>query len=200
MLPTRFHGLVFALIYHIPFVAVTYEVKLNQLLDELNYKGLRLPYGEALPVETVAQAVKELDMDQVDKDALARYHKKADLFFERVDELMAEGKAKPPVCITRPRPFICNALANAEQTVRDLTAALDEEHAKLEWTEKQWKYELQVLKWEYDKRDEQANILAMDKVYITNLYNDLNDRTKTLKGLLRLLAKWFVHLFKKDKT
>ena len=200
MLPTRFHGLVFALIYNIPFVAVTYEVKLNQLLDELNYKGLRLPYGVKLSGETVAQAVKELDVDQVDADALAAYYKKADLFFKRVDELMAEGNAKPSVCITEPRPFICNALANAEQTVRDLTAQLEQTEIKLDWTERQWKYELQVLKWEYDKRDEQANILAMDKVYITNLYNDLNDRTKTLKGLLRLLAKWFVHLFKKDNT
>lgn len=200
MLPTRFHGLVFALIYNIPFVSVTYEVKLNQLLDELKHKGLRLPYGQVLSAEIVAQAVKELDIDQVDRDALAAYYKKADLFFNRVDALMEEGKAKPPVCITEPRPYVCNALANAEQNIRDLTAQLAETNAKLEWTEKQWKYELQVLKWEYDKRDEQANILAMDKVYITNLYNDLNDRTKTLKGLLRLLAKWFVYLFKKDNT
>ncbi len=192
MLPTRFHGLVFALIYKIPFVAVTYEVKLHQLMDELHYNGLRLPYGEALSEETVARAVKELDVQQVDGNALAAYSKKAELFFARVDELMAERRAKP-VCVTESRPYICNRLADAERAVEELTA-------KLDWTERQWKYELQVLKWEYDKRDEQANILAMDKVYITNLYNDLNGRTKTLKGLLRLLAKWAVSLFKKDNT
>ena len=200
MLPTRFHGLVFALIYNIPFVAVAYEVKLNQLLDELNYHGLRLPYGQALSAETVAQAVKELDMDQVDKAALEAYCKKADLFFKRVDELMAEGKAKPPVCLTEPRPFICNALANAEQTVRDLTATLEQERYEHEWAIKQWEYDMQILKWDYTKRDQEATILAMDKANITELYNDLNARTKSLKGLIRLLAKWAISLIKKDNA
>ncbi len=192
MLPTRFHGLVFSLIYNIPFVAVAYEVKLKQLLDELNYKGLCLPYGTALSSETVMQAVKELDMDQVDRDALAAYYKKADLFFARVDELMAEAKAKP-VCLTESRPYICNRLANAERAVEELTA-------KLDWTERQWAYEVQIFKWDQVKLEERIIVLEQDKVNITALFNDLNGRTKTLKGLLRLLAKWAVSLIKKDKA
>ncbi|MBR4078069.1 MAG: polysaccharide pyruvyl transferase family protein [Oscillospiraceae bacterium] len=190
MLPTRFHGLVFALIFNIPFVAIAYEVKLNQLLDELNYKGLRLPYGETISSETVMQAVKELDVDQVDGDALAAYCKKAELFFARVDELMAEAK---PVCFTEPRPYICNRLADAERAVEELTA-------KLDWTERQWAYEVQILKWDQVKFEERIIVLEQDKVNITALFNDLNGRTKTLKGLLRLLAKWAVSLIKKDKA
>lgn len=190
MLPTRFHGLVFALIFNIPFVAIAYEVKLNQLLDELNYKGLRLPYGETISSESVMQAVKELDMDQVDKDALAAYCKKAELFFARVDELMAEAK---PVCFTEPRPYICNRLADAERAVEELTT-------KLDWTERQWAYEVQILKWDQVKFEERIIVLEQDKVNITALFNDLNGRTKTLKGLLRLLAKWAVSLIKKDKA
>jgi len=192
MLPTRFHGLVFALIYNIPFVAVTYEVKLNQLLDGLNHKGLRLPYGEALSEETVARAVNELDTDQVDKEALAAYYKKADLFFARVDELMAEREANP-VCFTEARPYVCNPLAKAERAVEELTE-------KLDWTERQWAYEVQILKWDQVKLEERIIVLEQDKVNITALFNDLNGRTKTLKGLLRLLVKWAVSLFKKDNT
>ena len=189
MLPTRFHGLVFALIYNVPFVAIAYEVKLNQLLDELQYKGLRLPYGVALNAETVLQAVKELDMDQVDKEALAAYCKKAELFFARVDELMAEAKAKP-VCAAEPRPYICNRLADAERAVEELTA-------KLDWTERQWAYEVQILKWDQVKFEERIIVLEQDKVNITALYNDLYARSKTLKGLIRMLAKWAISLVKK---
>ncbi len=199
MLPTRFHGLVFALVFGIPFVAVTYEVKLNQLLDELNDTGLRLPYGEALSREIIEQAVKELDMDQVDKAALAAYYKKADLFFKRVDALMAEGEAKSSVWPAEPVPYICNALANAEQNVREMTATMAQERYEHEWAVKQYEYDMQILKWDQVKLEERIIVLEQDKVNITALYNDLNGRTKTLKGLLRLLAKWFVRLFIKEK-
>ena len=190
MLPTRFHGLVFALIFKIPFVAVAYEVKLHQLLDELGYKGLRLPYGAALSAEAAARAVKELDMAQVDEDALAAYCKKADLFFARVDELMAAGKEKPSASMTEAQPYVCNRLADANRSVKELTE-------KLDWTERQWAYEVRVLKDACESRDEMLRLVTEDRDNVTRLYEDLNGRSKTLKGLLRLLAKWAVSLVKK---
>ena len=94
MVPTRFHALVFALIYEIPFVPVPYEVKLTQLLNEIGYEGVRIPYGETVPAELIARAVAELDQDLVDRGAVERYRSKAETFFADTDLLIRKGGRK----------------------------------------------------------------------------------------------------------
>ena len=172
MLPTRFHGLVFALIYEIPFVAVTYEVKLNQLLDELNYSGLRLPYGEAFTPEQIAAAVAELDTWQVDAGALAAYYEKADRFFAALDRMVAAGREKEAEVPAG--EFVCTALRDALN-----------ENAEL-------KVKLEQLQMHYD-------YLKEDRDNVTHLYNDLLAKSKSFKGLAFLLAKRIVMLFKKSE-
>lgn len=89
LVPTRFHALVFALIYGIPFVPVPYEVKLTQLLDEIGYAGMRIPYGRPVSEEMAAQAVRELEQRQTDPEKVAGYCAKADVFFSDTDRLIA---------------------------------------------------------------------------------------------------------------
>lgn len=173
MLPTRFHGLVFALIYEIPFVAVTYEVKLNQLLDELNYIGLRLPYGEVISPEQIERAVAELDLKQIDEAALAAYYEKADRFFASLDRMVAEGSQRDEEVPSG--EFVCTALRDAM-----------DENAEL-------KIKLDRLQMQYD-------YLMEDRNNVTQMYYDLLDRTKHFKGLVYLLAKRIVLLFRKEKS
>ena len=85
LLPTRFHGLVFSLMNRQPFVPVPYEVKLTQLLDELGYGGVRIPYGEELTTEQVEQAVEGLEQFAVSQERLTAYEQKAAGFFEAMD-------------------------------------------------------------------------------------------------------------------
>ena len=106
MIPTRFHALVFALIYGIPFVPVPYETKVTQLLDELNYSGIRIPYGEGITAETARAAVDALQNFDVDRDKLEAYKIKAECFFTELDRFVAAkrlltnrtGKCQVHVC------------------------------------------------------------------------------------------------------
>lgn len=106
MVPTRFHALVFALLYRIPFVPVPYETKVTQLLDELAYSGVRIPYGEPVAVEIIKEAADSLQYFAIDGDKLANYQKKADCFFTELDCLAAakrvltdrSGKCQVHVC------------------------------------------------------------------------------------------------------
>ena len=85
LLPTRFHGLVLALIFRIPFVPVPYEVKVKQLLEELNYKGVQVPYGTAITSELVEAAASDLDDFGIAESNLCAYEQKKELFFAEVD-------------------------------------------------------------------------------------------------------------------
>lgn len=106
LIPTRFHALVFALIFGIPFVPVPYEVKLTQLLDELGYAGIRIPYGRAADDHVISQALASLSRFPVTAEALENYQRKADAFFLETDRLMEsrrqaalpEAFFQPPVC------------------------------------------------------------------------------------------------------
>lgn len=172
MLPTRFHALVFALIYHIPFVPVTYEVKLHQLLDELGYTGLRLPYGERFRKETISQAAAELEVNGIDPDALAAYYTKADLFFVRLDELMEQGKAKGKADAGE---YICTGMDRLQREVAVLRKELEETRAR-------------------------CDVLTVDNDTIRGYYNDLLAKSKSFKGLAYLLAKKILRIFIKEKA
>lgn len=95
LLPTRFHGMVLALIYRVPFVPVPYEVKLTQLLDELEYTGIRVPYGEEVASEQVEEVVNSLEQLSVSEELLGAYEKKSALFFDDLDKWSEEYTTKP---------------------------------------------------------------------------------------------------------
>ena len=86
LLPTRFHGLVFALIFRIPFVVIPYEVKIEQLLSELCYTGIQVPYGKEITEELVTKVVEGLKSFAVEEEALNAYEEKAKLFFADLDQ------------------------------------------------------------------------------------------------------------------
>jgi len=89
LLPTRFHGLVFALIFRIPFVAVPYEVKLEQLLSELSYNGIQVPYGKEITSEFTNLVVENLKSFSVEEETLKTYEAKSRLFFSELDHWIA---------------------------------------------------------------------------------------------------------------
>lgn len=93
LLPTRFHGLVFALLNRQPFVPVPYEVKLTQLLEELHYEGICLPYGEEVSADMVKQAVEGLEVFGIHDKSLSAYEQKAAAFFTDMDRLYAQREA-----------------------------------------------------------------------------------------------------------
>ena len=85
LLPTRFHGLVLALIFRIPFVVVPYEVKITQLLNELNYNGTQIPYGKEIDTELIEKVLEELKEFLVLAENLNAYEGKAKRFFHALD-------------------------------------------------------------------------------------------------------------------
>ena len=90
MVPTRFHGMVIALACGIPFVPIPYEVKLKQLLNELKYDGVFLPYGEDVDGVAVSKALEQLKTFPVQQSELALYEQKKHWMFEAIDRYLAD--------------------------------------------------------------------------------------------------------------
>ena len=170
MLPTRFHALVFALMFGIPFVPVTYEVKLNQLLDELGDTALRLPYGQKISDSAIAEAVAQLDAARTDSAALEAYSQKSRLFFEKTDALIAKARANEDSA-EEPRAFVCHRMT-----------------------------QLKELQAKYDTVAHEAEMLAKDKEIITNYYYDLLAKSNSFKGLAYLFAKKIFNMLKRGKA
>lgn len=85
LLCTRFHALVFAILLNKSFIPIIYEDKMTRLLDEVGYDGTRLYY------ETLEKADGEYDyyrFEGKNDEKLKKYFDKANLFFERTDELL----------------------------------------------------------------------------------------------------------------
>ena len=97
LLPTRFHGLVIALIFRIPFVPVPYEVKVTQLLEELNYSGIRIPYGADISSEQGELVVENLEYFGIAEYDLQLYEKKSSLFFANLDNWINAYKKEKKV-------------------------------------------------------------------------------------------------------
>lgn len=109
LLPTRFHGLVLALIFRIPFVPVPYEVKVKQLLEELDYKGVQIPYGTAITPELAESAADDLNDFGISESDLCAYEQKKVLFFADVD---AWSKEQPHT-----RKSNCSVVCQASEEV-----------------------------------------------------------------------------------
>ena len=103
---TRFHSLVFALIFGIPFVPVIYEVKITQLLNEINYEGKRILYGVTEDFYNLKSILYDLNAVRYDRSALNIYQKKAELFFSDVDNWI---KKREVTCINTEKdlPYSC---------------------------------------------------------------------------------------------
>lgn len=117
LVTTRFHALVFALKFQIPFVPVPYETKLTQLLDEIGYYGERIAYGEPLKKENIPNIIDGLDKTYFDKNKLNMYVKKADAFFVETDKWHTHAKA---VCSPNKMPeiFQCDLIMRLDNEKR----------------------------------------------------------------------------------
>lgn len=85
---TRFHALVFALLLNKPFIPIIYEEKMNRLLNEIEYSGLRCYYGETLNSEILLNSFSNNGYSQ---GVYETYKMKSDLIFEKVDQYLIDG-------------------------------------------------------------------------------------------------------------
>lgn len=154
---TRFHALVLALMMRIPFVPVPYEVKLTQLLKQLDYKGSMIPYGKAVSEENLEEALKGLEKFNVATEALTEYENKATLFFEKADQVFAETTKVTGgnvwSCVVREEKD--NLVLEKEQLERDF-AFLKKENEDL----KAWVNALQQEKEAFQKQNEELSALV----------------------------------------
>lgn len=82
---TRFHAMVFAILLDKPFVPVVYEEKMDRLLNELEYHGLRPRYGQPMCGAELLDALADC---RCGEEALRRYQDKADTFFAGLDRIL----------------------------------------------------------------------------------------------------------------
>ena len=131
LIPTRFHGLVLALIFRIPFVAVPYEVKITQLLNELNYNRTQIPYGKEITTEQIEKTLEELKEFRVRAEKLSAYEGKATRFFHALDNWKKSYKeSEAGFC-----EMICSANAERAQ-LQSENQFLKQQQAELEkWIE-----------------------------------------------------------------
>lgn len=82
LLCTRFHALVFSIMLNKPFVPVIYEEKMNRLLNEIRYHGIRPYYEKKLDMDKILESFSNTCCDQKE---LESYIDKASHFFDDVD-------------------------------------------------------------------------------------------------------------------
>ncbi len=82
---TRFHALVFALILNKPFLPIVYEEKMERLLDEIGYAGVRLYYENLIIEDGILGMWKQ---GQYSDEKMNQYLKKGKVFFDKLDEWM----------------------------------------------------------------------------------------------------------------
>ena len=86
---TRFHSLCMAILFGKPFVPISYEVKVENILKTLGYDGLTDEYGTGYEA---VQVYRSLPENRVDAEKLKAYCLRADAFFEELDSLLkSEG-------------------------------------------------------------------------------------------------------------
>lgn len=85
MLCTRFHALVFAILLNKPFIPIVYEEKMERLLNEIGYYGIRPNYEKKLHVVKI---LSEFSERAYSKKQLKYYMDKANHFFDGLDESM----------------------------------------------------------------------------------------------------------------
>lgn len=85
LLCTRFHALVFAVMLRKPFVPIVYEEKMNRLLNEIHYHGIRPNYEKKLDA---MQILHSFSNSNYVEDEMVNYIEKATHFFDEVDLCM----------------------------------------------------------------------------------------------------------------
>lgn len=157
LLTTRFHGLVLALCLRIPFVPVPYEVKVTQLLDELEYEGIRIPYGGEITQEQAQRAVEELRRFGVSLQMLGLYEQKAERFFAAWDEWYYAQKKR-----------------NANEGFFEKLAKVTETKKTIEEENKQLKkQQAELEKWIASLKEERVGFEAQN-AELNKLYSELN--------------------------
>ena len=93
IIATRFHALVFSILLGIPLIPVPYEVKIDYLLEDIGYNGMKIPYAEKLakPDDVLA----ELQGVQYDEEKLLTVVRNAQTMFQGFDTWRAKEKNKP---------------------------------------------------------------------------------------------------------
>lgn len=82
---TRFHSLCIAILLGRPFVPISYEVKIENILKTLGYEGLIDEYGMKYDA---AQIYRSLPENHLDEEKLKAYCLRADTFFAQTDSLL----------------------------------------------------------------------------------------------------------------
>lgn len=136
LLPTRFHAMVFALLYDIPFVAVPYEAKSTQLLDEIGYAGVRIPYGASIEDAALTQAVSSLcqQIHSYDEEALVAYQQKAGRFFEKLDRFVKDVQENNIIIsVATDTAPLCGKVIECEELKQEVEQLKEQEQELRRW-------------------------------------------------------------------
>lgn len=190
MVPTRFHALVFALIYKIPFVPVPYEIKVTQLLDEIGYSGIRIPYGERISEAVIAQAAQEVGQDQVNAELLANYLQKAEAFFTDSDRLVQEKRSRKAAGCEEGGCFlVCPKIADYENAVQE-NARLRGECEQIAVERDQFKRDKDYLSAQIKELEAWVQSLQTERNQFDEALRDLSEKYNELRTKpLQVLAK-----------
>jgi len=95
---TRFHGLIFALGYQGKFIPFEYEEKCVNLLDDIEYSGIRINY-DSLDQGSIAVVVNQLFSSEFfyDRDKLKDHILRSELNFSTMDLFLNQGNQENKV-------------------------------------------------------------------------------------------------------
>lgn len=183
LLPTRFHALVLALIYDISFVPIPYEVKMTQLLDEVSYSGIRLPYGRSFSEDMVIQTLQELECKLVDSEAMEKYQRKSEKFFVDLDALMKEKSVHE-----ERGSFLCQRqIAKEIEQLKIENQHLKDQNLYLKKQEKEltdWVNSLKKERLAFETQNQELDAIRLKQweqlVQITNDYAALDEKYQEL--------------------
>lgn len=192
LIPTRFHGLVIALLLRIPFVPVPYEVKVTQLLDELGYDGRRIPYGINEVSENAEEVLDGLYQFNISEEYLLAYKQKAERFFEELDKwYLTENKCNENR----------NFFVELDKTMEGRTSLIEENRLlKLQQNElEKWIEALQAERKAFEMQNIELEGLRKVQEEQINKIPVLENENRMLQEQVNELMKWIDSL-KKERA
>ncbi len=116
LLCTRFHSLCLALILGKPFGVINYEAKIDNLLTDLDFQGLQIPYGADFPAKTLLDS---LMTNRVDPEKLELYRRRGMEFFAVPDAFL--DKEGLPIALEMAGSLLRKASLQRNHDARQIT-------------------------------------------------------------------------------
>lgn len=82
---TRFHAMILAILLKKAYVPIVYEEKMERVLNEIGYQGIRFKYEDTIDTEAILNTISS---DCYSKDKMESYLEKAGHFFDGIDAVL----------------------------------------------------------------------------------------------------------------